>query len=103
MTKQPEACREWKAITRRSLVCIAHLAPPHDTRSPFERDGGCSQRAVYCCPANVLGLCQRISDAGDYDHLMEHPIPIYPSDHAVYSRDKMGKSTIFRSEHVMVG
>ena len=34
---------------------------------------------------------------------MEHPTPIYPRDHAVYSPDKMGKSTIFRSEHVMVG
>ena len=34
---------------------------------------------------------------------MEHPIPIHPSDHAVYSPDRMGKSTIFRSEHVMVG
>ncbi|HEY5616493.1 MAG TPA: cupin domain-containing protein [Vicinamibacterales bacterium] len=34
---------------------------------------------------------------------MEHPIPIHPRDHAVYSPDTMGKSTIFRSEHVMVG
>ena len=34
---------------------------------------------------------------------MEHPTPIYPRDHAVYSRDKMCKSTIFRSERVMVG
>ena len=34
---------------------------------------------------------------------MEHPTPIYPQDHAVYSADKMGKSTIFHSERVMVG
>jgi quercetin dioxygenase-like cupin family protein len=34
---------------------------------------------------------------------MEHPIPIHPRDHAVYSPGRMGKSTIFRSEHVMVG
>ena len=34
---------------------------------------------------------------------MEHPTPIHPGDLAVYSPDKMGKSTIFRSEHVMVG
>ena len=34
---------------------------------------------------------------------MEHPIPIHPRDHAVYSPDRMSKSTIFRSEHVMVG
>jgi quercetin dioxygenase-like cupin family protein len=34
---------------------------------------------------------------------MEHPIPIQPRDHAVYSPHKMGKSTIFRSENIMVG
>ncbi len=34
---------------------------------------------------------------------MEHPTPIEPRDHAVYSSEKMGKSTIFRSERVMVG
>ena len=34
---------------------------------------------------------------------MEHPTVIHPRDHAVYSADRMGKSTIFRSEHVMVG
>ena len=34
---------------------------------------------------------------------MEHPTPIDPRDHAVYRADKMGKSTIFRSERVMVG
>ena len=31
------------------------------------------------------------------------PPPIHLRDHAVYSPDKMGKSTIFRSERVMVG
>jgi quercetin dioxygenase-like cupin family protein len=34
---------------------------------------------------------------------MEHPTVIHPRDHAVYSPDRMGKSTIFRSAHVMVG
>ncbi len=34
---------------------------------------------------------------------MEHPTPIHPRDLAVYSPDKMGKSTIFRAERVMVG
>ena len=34
---------------------------------------------------------------------MKHPTPIHPEDLAVYSPDKMGKSTIFRSERVMVG
>ena len=34
---------------------------------------------------------------------MQHPTPIHPPDHAIYSPDKMGKSTIFRSERVMVG
>ena len=34
---------------------------------------------------------------------MEHPIPFDPRDLAVYSPDRMSKSTIFRSEHIMVG
>ena len=34
---------------------------------------------------------------------MEHPTPIRPRDFAVYAPNKMGKSTIFRSERVMVG
>ncbi len=34
---------------------------------------------------------------------MEHPTPINPRSHAVYSLEKMGKSTIFRSERLMVG
>ena len=34
---------------------------------------------------------------------MEHPTPIDPRARAVYSSEKMGKSTIFRSERVMVG
>lgn len=34
---------------------------------------------------------------------MEHPTVIHPREHAVYSPDRMGKNTIFRSEHVMVG
>jgi mannose-6-phosphate isomerase-like protein (cupin superfamily) len=34
---------------------------------------------------------------------MDHPTPIHPQDHAAYSSEKMGKSTIFRSDRVMVG
>jgi mannose-6-phosphate isomerase-like protein (cupin superfamily) len=34
---------------------------------------------------------------------MEHPTPIRPTDYAVYSPDKMGKTTIFRSDRVLVG
>jgi quercetin dioxygenase-like cupin family protein len=34
---------------------------------------------------------------------MEHPIAIHPRDHAVYSPDRMGKSTIFRSDYLLVG
>ena len=34
---------------------------------------------------------------------MDHPTPIRPAEHAVYSADKMGKATLFRSERVMVG
>jgi quercetin dioxygenase-like cupin family protein len=34
---------------------------------------------------------------------MEHPSLIRPRDLAVYAPNKMGKSTIFRSERVMVG
>lgn len=34
---------------------------------------------------------------------MEHPTPIRPGDHAVYASDKIGKSTLFRSERVLVG
>ena len=34
---------------------------------------------------------------------MEHPTAIDPREHAVYAADKMGKSTLFRSERVMVG
>jgi mannose-6-phosphate isomerase-like protein (cupin superfamily) len=34
---------------------------------------------------------------------MKHPERIRPEDHAVYSSEKMGKSTIFESERIMVG
>ena len=34
---------------------------------------------------------------------MEHPTPIRPRDHATYTPDKMGKSTIYRSERLLVG
>lgn len=34
---------------------------------------------------------------------MEHPTSIDPREHAVYAPARMGKSTLFRSERVMVG
>ena len=34
---------------------------------------------------------------------MTHPTIIRPADHAVYSPAKMGKSTIFQSERLLVG
>ena len=34
---------------------------------------------------------------------MDHPTAIRPQEHAVYSPAKMGKSTLFRSERLLVG
>ena len=34
---------------------------------------------------------------------MNHPCAIRPEHHAVYEPQKMGKSTIFRSERILVG
>jgi mannose-6-phosphate isomerase-like protein (cupin superfamily) len=34
---------------------------------------------------------------------IEHPIPIRPEEHAVYAGDRMGKSTIFQSDRLLVG
>lgn len=34
---------------------------------------------------------------------MTHPAVIRPREHAVYARDKMGKSTIFESDRMLVG
>jgi quercetin dioxygenase-like cupin family protein len=34
---------------------------------------------------------------------MTHPEVIRPADHAVYARDKMGKSTLFQSSRLLVG
>ena len=34
---------------------------------------------------------------------MHHPTPFRPEDHAVYSPEKMGKSTLFQSERLLVG
>lgn len=34
---------------------------------------------------------------------MQHPTVIRPDEHAVYSRDRMGKSTLFQSERLLVG
>lgn len=34
---------------------------------------------------------------------MEHPTAIRPEEHAVYHPEKMGKSTLFQSERLLVG
>jgi mannose-6-phosphate isomerase-like protein (cupin superfamily) len=34
---------------------------------------------------------------------MHHPQPIRPEEHAVYDAGKMGKSTLFQSERLLVG
>ncbi len=34
---------------------------------------------------------------------MDHPTPFRPEDHAVYNPEKMGKSTLFQSERLLVG
>jgi len=34
---------------------------------------------------------------------MEHPQAIRPEEHAVFNPEKMGKATLFRSQHVMLG
>jgi len=34
---------------------------------------------------------------------MEHPKAIRPEEHAIFNPEKMGKATIFRSDHLMVG
>ena len=34
---------------------------------------------------------------------MEHPAPFRPEDYAVYDADRMGKSTLFQSDRLLVG
>lgn len=34
---------------------------------------------------------------------MDHPTPLRPEDHAVFSSEKMGKATLFKSNRIMVG
>ena len=34
---------------------------------------------------------------------MNHPSVIRPREHATWAKDKMGKSTIYRSDHLLVG
>jgi quercetin dioxygenase-like cupin family protein len=35
--------------------------------------------------------------------IVEHPSVISPADHAVWRGDAMGKSTLFKSAHLMIG
>lgn len=34
---------------------------------------------------------------------MDHPTPFRPEQHATFAEDRMGKSTLFRSDHLLVG
>ena len=34
---------------------------------------------------------------------MEHPVSFRPQDHAVYDPERMGKSTLFQSDQILVG
>src|SRR5437870_13547257 len=34
---------------------------------------------------------------------MQHPAAVHPAEHAVYDSQKMGKSTIYRSDGILVG
>lgn len=34
---------------------------------------------------------------------MDHPAAIRPEEHAVFSSEKMGKATLFRSDRILVG
>jgi quercetin dioxygenase-like cupin family protein len=34
---------------------------------------------------------------------MDHPTAIRPEEHAVFSSEKMGKTTLFRSDRILVG
>jgi len=34
---------------------------------------------------------------------MQHPTPLRPAEHAVFSDQKMGKATLFQSERLLVG
>jgi quercetin dioxygenase-like cupin family protein len=34
---------------------------------------------------------------------LDHPVPIRPEEHAVYDPERMGKSTLFQSERLLVG
>jgi mannose-6-phosphate isomerase-like protein (cupin superfamily) len=34
---------------------------------------------------------------------MNHPIPFRPEDHAVYDPERMGKSTLFQSDRILLG
>lgn len=34
---------------------------------------------------------------------MDHPTPLRPEEHAVFTSEKMGKATLFKSDRIMVG
>ena len=34
---------------------------------------------------------------------MDHPTPLRPEEHAIFTSEKMGKATLFRSDRIMVG
>ena len=34
---------------------------------------------------------------------MDHPTPLRPEEHAIFTSEKMGKATLFKSDRIMVG
>ena len=34
---------------------------------------------------------------------MDHPTPLRPKEHAIFTSEKMGKATLFKSDRIMVG
>ncbi len=34
---------------------------------------------------------------------MDHPTPLRPEEHAIFTPEKMGKATLFKSDRIMVG
>ena len=59
---------------------------------------GTTQEPETSCTA----ACGSLAGSANRDS-MDHPQAIRPQDYAVFNPEKMGKSTIFESERIMVG
>src|SRR6476469_76178 len=49
------------------------------------------------------GTTPRLRRTGENRGLMEHPTVIQPGEHAEFRADKMGKTTLFESNRLLVG